>query len=59
MFMMAALVLVSAALAGEHHQTKIRIAIAEGHSGDVEFIDPSGSPHGLHEVRVIKTEVTD
>jgi len=35
------------------------LLISSGHSGDVEFVDPSGSPHGLHEVRVIKTEVTD
>ena len=35
------------------------LLISSGHSGDVEFIDPSGSPHGLHEVRVIKQEVSD
>ena len=28
-----------------------------GHSGDVEFIDRSGSKDGMHEVRIIKKEI--
>jgi len=53
-FLTAALLFASAALAGESHQSKIRVVIAEGDSGEVEFIDPSGSPDGPHEVRIIK-----
>jgi len=30
------------------------LLISSGHSGEVEFIDPSGSPDGPHEVRIIK-----
>jgi hypothetical protein len=30
---------------------------SSGHSGEVEFIDISDEPHGMHEVRVIEKEV--
>ena len=30
---------------------------SSGHSGDVNFIDTSNGPHGMHEIRVIKKEV--
>lgn len=30
---------------------------SSGHSGDVNFIDTSDGPHGLHEVRIITKEV--
>ena len=30
---------------------------SSGHNGDVNFIDTSDGPHGMHEIRVIKKEV--